>query len=87
MGLVKMEDKNTQQAPAPAQSGAGVRAWRFMKRLFSDDKPETLKGLKGVWLLVSSLGAAFVVLALLFALFWDVIWACVLPPWQPQYCF
>lgn len=77
MGLVKMEDKNTQQAPAPAQSGAGVRAWRFIKRLFSDDKPETLKGLKGVWLLVSSLGAAFVVLALLFALFWDVIWACV----------
>ena len=80
-----MEEKNTkpaQNALVQAQDGGGgehgaaSRPLGFIRRLFSDERPESLRGLKGVWLLVSSVGAVCVVLALLFALFWDRIWAC-----------
>ena len=75
-----MEEKNTKpsgEPEQPAQSDPGSRAWKFIKRLFSDDRPESLRGLKGVWLMTSCIGAVCVLLALLFALFWDRIWACV----------
>lgn len=80
-----MEEKNTkpaQNALVQAQDGGGgehgaaSQPLGFIRRLFSDERPESLRGLKGVWLLVSSVGAVCVVLALLFALFWDRIWAC-----------
>ena len=66
-----MEDKSNQpSAPGAAQ---GVEA--ALRRISS--LTAALGGLKGAWLIMSCLGAALVVLALLFALFWSAVWAAV----------
>ena len=67
-----MAEKNVPgpEAGGPGRGGAG--------RLLYGGLPETLRGLKGVWLLASCLGAAAVAGALLFALFGSRLWACVL---------
>ena len=69
-----MEEKNK---PAPEQAEKpGLRG--ALERALSGGMPETLRGLKGVWLLVSCLGALSVAGALLFALFGSALWACLL---------
>ena len=60
-----------QGAPAEPEHGGAVG------RLLSGERPESLSGLKGVWLAMSCAGALCVLLSLLFALFWSVVWACV----------
>lgn len=60
-----------QGAPAEPEHGGAVG------RLLSGKRPESLSGLKGVWLAMSCAGALCVLLSLLFALFWSVVWACV----------
>ena len=60
-----------QGAPAEPEHGGAAG------RLLSGERPESLSGLKGVWLAMSCAGALCVLLSLLFALFWSVVWACV----------
>ena len=73
-----MEDKNIKPSQAAPQEASGDKKPGFIRRLFSEDRPESLRGLKGIWLLVSIICALCVLFALLCALFWSVIWACVL---------
>ena len=56
-----------QGAPAEPEHGGAVG------RLLSGERPESLSGLKGVWLAMSCAGALCVLLSLLFALFWSVV--------------
>ena len=74
-----MEEKNTPPlGEKPPEAGRAARSARIIRSLFSsDERPETLRGLKGAWLVMSCFGALCVLLALLFALFWGVIGACV----------
>lgn len=73
-----MEDKNIKPSQAAPQVASGDKKPGFIKRLFSEDRPESLCGLKGIWLLVSIICALCVLFALLCALFWSVVWGCVL---------
>lgn len=71
-----MADKVTtkpEAAPQPAQDVPGLAG-----KLLAHEAPESLRGLKGVWLLVSCICALCVLFALLCAIFWDTIWACIL---------
>ena len=69
-----MDGKNTR--PAADSTAAGIRA-RLSSALPWAHLPEALRGLRGAWLAASCLTAVFVLLALIFALFWSALWACV----------
>ena len=55
--------------------GLPARALAAAKRFLKGERPEALKGLKGAWLIISSLGALCVLLTLIFALVGLVSWA------------
>lgn len=66
-----MDEKTQPAVKKPDGSGAEKRRPDFEKFF------QELSGLKGAWLMMSILGAVLVVLALVFALFWNALSACI----------
>ena len=62
-----MEDKN--------KPGLAARALAAVKRFAGGERPETLKGLKGVWLMASCAGVVCVLLTLVMGLCGEAGWA------------
>ena len=79
MSMEEKKETRREAAAVPAAQGAPAEPEHggAVGRLLSGERPESLSGLKGVWLAMSCAGALCVLLSLLFALFWSVVWACV----------